>query len=71
MDVVQLAERRAARQEADEAICNCGSHWFELRPMPGEPAIAPHGAVAMTAAGSIRAYNGMPVCIECGSPWLP
>jgi len=51
----------------EPARCPCGSEWFTL-----DDDDAPvGGAVALTADGCVRAYAGVPSCIECGRPWSP
>lgn len=67
------ARRRASASRLDEpATCPCGSAWWTLRgPDAGRTshiAGAEHGAVAARADGTITAYVGDLVCLECGEP---
>lgn len=55
---------------ADLMACPCGSAWFVLRnDEPNHP--APHGAICVDIDGSVTAYTGRVVCLECGTEHDP
>lgn len=49
------------------AECECGSSWFRLE---GDATAGANnlkgGAIAFDEMGSVAAWSGTPVCIECG-----
>lgn len=52
-----------------QAICACGSAWFQLRRTPS--AEVGTGAVALDERGMVIAFEGDPVCVQCGNAWQP
>lgn len=53
----------------NSAECPCGSVWFRLRRTPtSEPG---SGAVALDERGLVTAFEGEPVCVNCGRTWIP
>lgn len=47
------------------ATCDCGSQWFRLVARESDPPFMQSGAVAFTELGSVSAWAGRAVCIEC------
>lgn len=70
-NVIDIATHRRTPSTDDQAVCTCGSAWFTLRRRPTDPDNVDHGAVSLTASGSISGYVGEPHCLECGVPWAP
>ena len=47
------------------AVCDCGSQWFRLVARETDPPFMQSGAIAFTELGSVSAWSGKAVCIEC------
>lgn len=68
--VLDLAAYRSARSGEAAARCACGAEWFVLRGRTSDPEAIAHGAVTISADGSVTGYAGSLVCAECGTEYL-
>lgn len=52
----------------DGAQCSCGSTWFDLAPENDDDVC---GFTLDNRGVVITGYCGLPICVECGTPWTP
>lgn len=68
--MVDLEQRRAARDGHHGRVCACGSEWFRLGRRDSDPPGFQHGAITVGLDNRITGYAGVPCCIECGEELL-
>lgn len=64
MTVLQFPDRGSAGRGEDDAaaVCECGSWWFEMRPLAGEPA----ASFMLAEDGRVLGYSAAAHCLVCG-----